>query len=208
MRPVRRDISGRIRQDLLFRLRWNLLTSLDNVEIAVGPPGQTTYVSLFSHVLASEPLARPPLSCIDSVWIADYMDRGTGAYDRPEGTPSPAPPALTVSNEDGSPVTLGQFVTQVHAFLNQHMDEIKTSKSYSYGKAVMRDDGITSIEHVEGQAYLPEDIAFFFSHIYATSVDEAVHISVKVYADGESGRSAEDFWSVQSRQALGYGQQG
>jgi hypothetical protein len=75
MRPKRHDLSGRIRQDLLHRLRWNNFAALDNIEIATGPYDQTTNVPLFNHSLADESIATPPLNRVDEVCISDCLGK-------------------------------------------------------------------------------------------------------------------------------------
>lgn len=200
MEPERHDLSDRIRMDLLFRLRWNILGSLDDVKIATGPHDQTALVPLFGCPLAEESLGQPPISLIDKVWMTDCMSKRDFDYAEEEYRYNPPAP-LTITNQDGSPITLGQFVTRVHVYLNENMEELKKVKGELYGREVTREDGSTGRDIIDGQPYLPPDIAFFFKRVDAGSVGEEVWISVSVWAEGEMGRSNDWFWSMQLRQA-------
>jgi hypothetical protein len=108
-RPKRRMLNDRIRKNILCRLRWNVLATLDDVEITTGPHEQTTNVPLFGHPLADDSIADPPFSRIDEVYNAECLDRM--AFYRQHEVPYKPLPALTINNEDGNPITLGQFVT-------------------------------------------------------------------------------------------------
>lgn len=81
----------------------------------------------------------------------------------------------------------------MHAYLNEHMEEIKGVKGELYGEVVMRDDGTKVREITYGQTYLPLNIAFDFSRVYAVAVDEAVWISVKMLTEGEHACSTDGF---------------
>lgn len=132
-RLKRRMLADRIREDLLYRLRWNVVATLYNIEIAAGPYDQTTNVPLFGHPLADEPIADPPFSRIDEVYIGECLDKVVFCYEIEEEYRYKPPPALTINNEDGNPITLGQFVTQTYAYLNVHIKELKKAKGEFYG---------------------------------------------------------------------------
>jgi hypothetical protein len=187
-------LNDRIREDLLYRLRWNVLATLDNIEIATGPYDQTTNVPLFGHPLADEPIADPPFSRIDEVCIGECLVQMDYRYEYK------APPALTINNEDGNPITLGQFVTETHAYLNVHMEELKKAKGLLYGKVVKNEDGSWT-STVSDKPYLPPNIAFFFSKVWAVQIGQIVRISTHVFAEGEDTRSTDQFWATQLRQA-------
>jgi hypothetical protein len=190
-------LNDRIREDLLYRLRWNVLATLDNIEIATGPYDQTTNVPLFGHPLADESIADPPFSRIDEVCIAECLDKVVIRHEIPEEYRYKPPPALTINNEDGNPITLGQFVTQTHAYLNIHIEELKRAKGELYGKV---EEGTLNRSYSD-KPYLPPNIAFFFSKVSAVQIGQIVRISTHVFAEGQDFRSTDQFWATRLRQA-------
>lgn len=82
-----KSMEDRIRMDLLYRLRWNLLADLHDTEIAVGPNNEERVVPLFDHFSADEDLVVPGLSRIE-VTNAECIDKYENSCDRspePEG---------------------------------------------------------------------------------------------------------------------------
>jgi hypothetical protein len=123
--PSLGSMEHRIRMDLLYRLRWNLRSETDDVEIVVGSSGEETLVPLFSHSSAASYLAVPNVRRLE-VTSGDCMERHELSYDStPEADGYRPPPSLIIENEDGKRITLGQSVTQVHAYSNEHMSDIE-----------------------------------------------------------------------------------
>lgn len=91
------ELGDRIRQDLLGRLRWNVLAPLEEVTVVTGPLGQTINVPLFDHPYANEPIADPPLSCIDKMWIDGFRSlcKVIVTHSRIRGTLTRLTPAAT-----------------------------------------------------------------------------------------------------------------
>jgi hypothetical protein len=58
-------LQNSIRMDLLYRLCWNLLTDLHNVQIVLGPEDEEKIIPLFDHSSADESLGVPSLSRVD-----------------------------------------------------------------------------------------------------------------------------------------------
>lgn len=109
------------------------------MEIATSSAEPVNYAPLFGHHLADKSLAEPPLNRIDQVHINDCSEKASrqNRYldDSDDETDRYNPPApIDICNEDGNSITLGQFVTKVHVYLNEHADEIKKVKSELYGK--------------------------------------------------------------------------
>lgn len=200
MVPQRHELSKRVRQDLLFRLRWDVLCAVDDVKIATGPNDHPSTIPLFGSSFADEALADPPIHRVHKVWMGDCMSKRDYDYGPEEYRYQPPAP-LTITNEDGSGITIGQFVRKVHVYLNENMEELKKVKGELYGREVIRADGSRGRDIIYGQPYLPPDIKLFFKRVHAVSVDEEVWISVDVWASGEMGYSDEWFWGVQLKQA-------
>ncbi|KAI4926510.1 hypothetical protein J4E85_006804 [Alternaria conjuncta] len=117
-----------IRLDLLCRLRWNLMTSLHNIEIVVGSEDEEKILPLIDHPYADEEISEPGLSRIE-VNSCECLEKFDLSYDSsPEEDGYRPPPPLIIENEDGKHITLRQFVTEVHAYLNEHLAELKKAQ--------------------------------------------------------------------------------
>ncbi|KAI8935725.1 hypothetical protein NX059_007245 [Plenodomus lindquistii] len=119
-------IHDNVRHKLLNRLRWNILANIESIEILTGTPNRFTTVPLLGHPLADEPLAQPPVSQVEvrsydilEQRAAEKMLEAEAEEKDVEHMPSPDP--LTIVNQDDSPITLGQFVTEVHAYLDRNI---------------------------------------------------------------------------------------
>ena len=189
-------LNDRVREDLLYRLRWNILTALDDIKIAIGPCDQTTNVPLFSHPLADESVANPPFTRIN-VCISECLNKVDIRMEEYQYKP---PPALIIDNEDGKPITLGQFVAQTHAYLNLYIEELKQAKGELYGKVSVNEDGIWT-RTISDEPYLPPNIAFFFKRVFAVQIGQIVRFSTQCFAEGENFLSTDQFWTTQSRLA-------
>lgn len=125
--------------DLLYRLRWNLRADLHNVEISVGTSNEERLVLLFDHSSADESLAVLGLSSLE-VASAECLDKHGNSCDDDEGSPNPdsywPPPSLFIEYEDGRAITLRQFVTEVHAYMNENIAEVKKALCGQYTSSV------------------------------------------------------------------------
>jgi hypothetical protein len=55
--------SSRLRTDLLYRLRWDVLSSMDEIQVIKQPNhSDSPLTPLASHLFASENVADPPIS--------------------------------------------------------------------------------------------------------------------------------------------------
>jgi hypothetical protein len=77
----------------------------------------------------------------------------------------------------------------------------KKVKRELYGKVVTHDDRTKVRKHIYGQSYLPLNIEFFFSQAFAVEIEDTVRISVEMFADGDLGRSTDEFWATPLRLA-------
>jgi hypothetical protein len=117
-----------IRMDLLYRLCWNLLADLHDVETVWGPKNEEKIIPFFEHSSADAEFGVPSVSRIE-VKSRECDEKFQLSYDsEPEEDGYRPPPPLIVQNKDGGFVTLRQFVTKVHAYLNQHLDEVKKAQ--------------------------------------------------------------------------------
>jgi hypothetical protein len=199
MLPKRTTLN--IRDDLFFRLRWNILEPLEEVKIATGTYDQPIYVPLFGHPLADESFADPPISRIERLRHSesDYNDLEILIYSQEEWYKEP--PTETIDNED-SPITLGQFITQTHAYLNTQVELIKRSKGKRIGEDYINENGVHVRSFIYGKSCLPPDTAIFFRRVCAQKIDQIVQVCVKLYAEGEIYDYTTDrFFAVQLQQS-------
>jgi hypothetical protein len=160
-------------------IRWNILSALDNIGITTGPKGQATITPFFSHPSAAEALAEPPLSRVRVCIYECEEKRGHDMYAPPEYRYQP-PAAFTVNNKDGRPITLGQFVTQLHAYLGSNMAEIVKAKGDLYGKMVELDGWRETRQITYGQSDLPENIGLYFKRVWTEGSDSHVTLQVSL----------------------------
>jgi len=114
--------------DLLYRLRWNLLADLQNIEIVWGPAEEEIVIPFFDHSSADADLGVPILSSVE-VKSRECDEKFRLSYDsEPEEDGYRPPSPLIIRNEDGGSITLRQFVTEVHAYLNEHRGEVKKAQ--------------------------------------------------------------------------------
>ncbi|KAH7065808.1 hypothetical protein BKA63DRAFT_524665 [Paraphoma chrysanthemicola] len=199
------SLGRRFRQDLLWRLRWNVLAPVDNIEIATGPPDQTTDLPLRDHPLASESLADPPLSCIDEISIGDFTDKLDREMAMPKEWQFQPPATLKINNEDGAPITLGQFVREVHEYVERNMDGIKKVKAEVYGKPCTDADGKHGGMSTFGRpTTLPDHIGIYFRRVWAFDEGGRVSVNVQLWAEGDLGITMERFWATRLRQLPNY----
>lgn len=114
--------------DLLYRLRWNLLADLSDIKIVSGPKNGEEIGPFFEHADADADFGLPSVSRIE-VNSRECDEKFRLSYDsEPEEDGYRPPPPLIIQNEDGGSITFRQFVTEVHAYLNEHLDEVKKAQ--------------------------------------------------------------------------------
>lgn len=105
----------------------------------MGASSEEIFVSLFDHYSADESLAVPGLSSLE-VASTECLDKRKNTYDSDEGSPNPdsyrPPSSLFIENEDGRAITLRQFVTEMHAHMNENIAEIKNAPRGQYTSSV------------------------------------------------------------------------
>lgn len=143
-----------------FRLRWTAfgpitdVAVLDDATDAASPttPFQTTSVdgtTILLHPLADEPLTLRPVATMSveldalnyysSSWwdfhIDDWEDEEEEKTDCPCGCErpvyqAPGPILVTPAAPDRSVVTIGDYVRQLHAWFNDHEEEVRLALRY------------------------------------------------------------------------------
>lgn len=195
---------GRLRNDLLYRLRWNVFDTFDKIEIQDGleEDGTERRSSFATHPIAAESIAQPPLSRIQVV-SGDCSEARSYRL-VPESYPLDI---HTVENADGSPLTVRDFVIGVKRHLNKHKPLITGVRLMTHGNPELRPTRNTDIPLIhmkpnndwdtgDGPINEPPPVPIFF---HLASGDELVIICT--WAAGEMGVSEETFWARQRSSA-------
>jgi hypothetical protein len=117
----------RIRQDLLGCLYWNVFGPHGEVSVRDG----ATLTPLSNHAIKSESIADPPLSRLAVHINVCETKHGMDETDEEEYRYQ-APEPLVIEKLDGSPISLSDFVTQVHPYLNANQDAIYKCEGENY----------------------------------------------------------------------------
>lgn len=183
----------RIRQELMFRLRWNISGPLDDIAIADGVDKNGTERSLpfASHPVADESLAEPPISRLHVSSID--VQEAIGFYTAPDDYRYQL---LLIENADGRPISLKQFVTEVHIHLNEHkpliLDYRKPFLTNALGNSLeLADRGMVSSQGTRGEPEL------LFKNASASGSGDDMYVNVSTFVVGEFGKNAKAYWDGQ-----------
>jgi hypothetical protein len=180
---VKYNTPDRIRQDLLFRLRWDIGEPLENIELDDGfyKDGVERRKPFLSSDVAEASLADPPVSHV-TILLQDVLESQSFEMNSDKYPYEP----LTIHNTDRKHITVKDFVTQLHAHFNEHRAYI-----YRYQDTIMRvsTSGIVDFAgHVDvlknKQSAQP---ALFFRWAFSRLCEGTLAISVKTMIEGELG---------------------
>ncbi|KAF2032484.1 hypothetical protein EK21DRAFT_109863 [Setomelanomma holmii] len=123
--------------------------------------------------------------------------------------PYEAPESLVIDKENGSPLSLHDFVSQVHEYLNANKEELALGDGQQAvevipgdGEGVLddnedasgSDDQSMERNHFLGSGNIPEGSWFFFDHAMLNEVDtDEYNVYVSVFVEGHMGLSLEKF---------------
>ncbi|EUC45763.1 hypothetical protein COCMIDRAFT_94635 [Bipolaris oryzae ATCC 44560] len=192
----------RIRQDLLSRLHWNVFGPLDEVAVRDGP----TLTPLAHHAIKSESIALPPLS---KVTIHIDVCQEKYAMDEHDDEDRYQPPSpLVIEKTDGTPISINDFVTLVHPFLNANEEEISKCEDEFHTLPTRLEDGTTFVGvdpdeftsgdhgHFYRSGNMPANPRFFFDEARFNAADEdEFEIYIVLFVDGNLGVSFDEFWA-------------
>ncbi|KAH7086818.1 hypothetical protein FB567DRAFT_51861 [Paraphoma chrysanthemicola] len=197
--PQTSSLVQHLRQDLLYRLRWDLTRPVEEMEIelATEAQDQTIITPFLDHPLADEPLFDLlRLKCIDEIFISDFahkLDREFFALEECKYKP-PAFLKIDNASKGGSPITFRQFVTDFHAYVGRNMEELKKAKDEVYGEPYTDADGTQGTEIVVGRPVkVREDVKILFDQMRPANRNGVVKLEVLSYAEGEK-IPRNDFW--------------
>ena len=153
--------------------------------------GQQIHTPLFEHPIATQSLARPPLSRVrvSSIDVKEAEAFNFASEDFQYK-------ALVIKHEDGSPVTVGEFVTQAREHLNKFKRFIIAArKNYLSSDA---GDGSTDAQATEqGQQKSLQELKVSFKDVKSNSWEDHLTVNLYTFTQGESGLSTEAFWKRQ-----------
>lgn len=192
----------RIRQDLLSRLHWNIFGPLSEITVRDGP----TLALLAHHAIKSESIAIPPLSKVTVHMDVCQEKYAMDEHDEEDRYQPPAP--LVIEKPAGTPISIEDFVTHVHAFLNANKEEIFKCEDEFYMLPTRLDDGTTFVgvdpdefnlgddSRFYRSGNIPANTRFFFDEARFNEVDEdELEIYVVLFVDGNMGTSFDEFWA-------------
>lgn len=205
------ELSDRLRGNFLDRLHWSIFGPLEDIRVK---DENDVFTPFLGHDIASESLANPPLtrievnidSCMQKA-AHDEHDEDDGRYKGPE--------PLIIDNMDGSSISLYDFVSEVHKYLNENKEELYKCEDELYISPTTLADGQQMVDIIPNdgeftdynsedesteQNYflesgnIPEGNRFYFDRAELIEADIGVyHIYVSVFVEGDLGLSLETF---------------
>lgn len=184
----------RIKQEVLSRLRWSILGSVEDIRIETGlnQDGTEELRPFPSHPLAMKSLTVPPTNRI--LISSMNIDAAMHFYLAPEDYQYD--PQI-IKNADGSPITIKDFVTQAHNHLSQNKEILFNShkmvgfNSRPPPSGAFVDPSSPVLYYTAGKHDL------FFKHASSSASSDHFIVNVSTFLEGEMGKSAEAFWKSQ-----------
>jgi hypothetical protein len=154
----------RYRKNLRSRFRWSIFGNLSDIEVVTGidEHGQPLRTPLFEHSIAAEPLTEPPVSKLRVHRVDVLHIIETNEFDMDINIEDLEYKTLIIETENGSPITIGEFVAQAHEHLNEFKRIIIELKCF-------RIHGTSDDERLARIGVSKEDIKVYFK--YALSRD-------------------------------------
>jgi hypothetical protein len=188
------------KRDLLCRLRWNVFGDLAAVEVEDGldDSGIERRSPLSSHTIATEPITSPPIYALE-VCSGDLNDLISNENDE-------SPPETPMTSQTSeTPITILDFVTHAHAFLNQYEDGIRALRTHYADTSPERETGRLVHKHFYGFCVFctETDIHpdFYFKDLWDHQNGDQVRVTLRTCASGEFRRTDEQLWETRRRQA-------
>ncbi|KAG9198863.1 hypothetical protein G6514_009330 [Epicoccum nigrum] len=161
-------------------LLWPIFGDLSEIEVNIGMDehGQPVRTKLFEHSIVAQPITQPPTSkltikSIDVLRILESevfeVDTVNKEFEYEE---------LLIETEDGSPITIGEFVAHTHEYLNQFkriIIEYKCSLIY----------GTFDEERLARIGVSKEEIEVYFRYTVSQDWNDGLEWSVVTVAEGE-----------------------
>jgi hypothetical protein len=219
--PPAFDCSEYLRHDLLDALRWDVFGPLDDIQVKNA---SNDALELFSnHHIASEALWNPPSTTPPLTKVLVYIDacQQKAAHDSNDEEDRYQPPEpLLIKKDDGSPISIGNFVEGVHAYLGANKREIWMCEDEAYmGPPVSAEDGMKFVgigpddngvgDHGEEHdcdedckcgyfwrsGNIPEGSRVVFDGVMMSEDEDGEYsMYVSLFVEGNFGEGLEEFW--------------
>jgi hypothetical protein len=182
---------------LFARLRWDVFGDIGNIKVDndVSANGTPTIEPFAGHPIAEENVTDPPVSRM-AVAITPLNEKSIHDEQEEKDRYWPPPPLL-LENEDGSAIKVRDFVTKVHAYLNEHKGDIIWAKEDMLGGEIDLEHGwkATGVGPESDQDSIVERAHYIFDGVLENHKDPALfRVSVEIWVDGENGETVEEFW--------------
>jgi hypothetical protein len=182
-----------VRQDLLDCLRWNILEDPQETKIVSGTNehGEQMYIPLLEHPIARQSLVQPPQNRVE-ILSQDALDARDCTAREPGRIPEDFEftnffeyTSLVIEHEEGSPVTVGEFVVQVHEHMNKFKDIITHSKDRDFWLEVGKK---SKDNESNDQEDLQQGLKVWFKEAESKTSEGRVCIVVSTDFEGEDSR--------------------
>ena len=184
-------------KSLLPPMRWPMFGNLSDTEVEIGMDehGEPVRIQLFEHSIAAQPLTEPPTSKlrIESIDVSTILQSRELNVDTVNEDFEYE--KLLIETEDGSPVTIGEFVAQAHEHLNQFKRIIIEFKCLTI-------HGTFDDEDLARIGVSKEDVKVYFSHIRSYDLIDGLEWSLSTFSPGEYGLTLEDIIRQQRKDIL------
>ena len=175
-----------LKKNLLPRLRWPIFGDLSDIEVEIGKDehGQPVRTQLFEHYIAAQPITEPPTSklrmqSLDVIFITQSEEFELDTVDKDFRYKE-----LHIETEDGSPITIGEFVAQAHEHLNEFRRIIIEWKCW-------RIHGTFDDESLARIGVSKEAVKVYFEHVVNSSFEDQdaddMPWGLMTFAEGELG---------------------
>lgn len=176
--------------EVLFRLRWNIFHDFDAIEVEEGLDGNGIEIRspLLSHELANEVLFDQPFHKM-RLFSQDLESIAGTTIEITLQTPAPNAQVTT-----DTPITILRFVKEVHKFISQHEDAIRSWRK-SFIRTTTQDGSFADAEEIDHKP------TYFFKQVFINQHDDVLFVTIHVFGEGEFGSSLEKFLDIQRRSA-------
>jgi hypothetical protein len=143
-----------------------------------------------------------PVSCTE-VYIQECIDKEGSEHendddDEDEDIDDRALVAQTMKNAEGGAIMSGQFITNIHACLNRHEEDIRPVKSEMFGKEMTDSSGSVSRGMVWGRRYrLPDTLEVHFRDVTVASRNGMVQCFTSSFHHSQGRKTIKQSWSIQ-----------
>jgi hypothetical protein len=185
--PGMDDITDAIAiSEAFYRLRWPVFEDASTIQVADDPESPDPELSPFvGHEIAMELATETPTSEIGFT-ISDLDLYESDGFESPD--------RVIVRGAKGGPVTVADVVEQLIPYFLANKEAILEAKGPFVS---VRREGLPDgqlVDHIEEDRPAPPNTRVFFDGFHCNIEPDVYSVPVQLWAEGESGISAEDHW--------------